>query len=366
MSPDSLFRPFTLKSLTLKNRCVMAPMTRSFGTDGVLPAASVDYYRKRAIGEVGLIVSEGTVVGRPAASAYPGVPHFHGDAALAQWQAVVAAVHGAGGKMAPQLWHMGVVKAHESGWLPPGPLEGPSGLLVSGQPAGGTMTTQDIEATIAAFATAAADAKRLGFDCLELHGAHGYLIDQFLWDKTNERHDRYGGNSLAARTRFGIEIVKAVRQAVGEDFVIIQRLSQWKLSDYDAKLAKTPAELAAWLTPFAEAGVDIFHCSQRRFWEPEFAGSDLNLAGWAKKVTGRPTITVGSVGLSGEFTAAFRGESSVPHALDELIRRHERGDFDLVAVGRALLADPDWVAKIHGGRTDELQGFTRDVLQTLS
>jgi 2,4-dienoyl-CoA reductase-like NADH-dependent reductase (Old Yellow Enzyme family) len=130
-------------------------------------------------------------------------------------------------------------------------------------------------------------------------------------------------------------------------------------------MAKTPEEMGAWLTLLADAGVDIFHCSQRRFWEPEFEGSDLNFAGWAKKLTGKASITVGSVGLSGEFLAAFAGESSEPSSLDELLRRYDRGDFDLVAVGRPLLADSEWVKKIKDGRTTELKGFSREVLAQL-
>jgi 2,4-dienoyl-CoA reductase-like NADH-dependent reductase (Old Yellow Enzyme family) len=123
--------------------------------------------------------------------------------------------------------------------------------------------------------------------------------------------------------------------------------------------------MAAWLQPLADAGVDIFHCSQRRFWQPEFEGSDLNFAGWAKRLTGKATITVGSIGLSGEFIAAFGGEASVPAPLDDLVRRYERGDFDLVAVGRALLADPEWVVKIRDGRSEALRDFTREALGVL-
>jgi len=122
----------------------------------------------------------------------------------------------------------------------------------------------------------------------------------------------------------------------------------------------------AWLTPLAEAGADMFHCSQRRFWEPEFDGSDLNFAGWAKKLTGKPTITVGSVGLSGEFVASYAGEASTPASLDELLRRLERGDFDLVAVGRALLQDPNWAVKVHQGRTDDLMNYEASALRTLA
>jgi 2,4-dienoyl-CoA reductase-like NADH-dependent reductase (Old Yellow Enzyme family) len=361
-----LFQPFRLKSLQLKNRIVMAPMTRSFSPGGV-PASNVaDYYDRRATGEVGLIISEGTVINRAASSNDPDIPRFFGKKSLLGWKAVIDKVHSDGAVMAPQLWHMGVVAPKNSGWLPPAPFEGPSGYVAPGKIGGVAMTGQDIADTIGAFAEAAAQAKALGFDAVEIHGAHGYLIDQFFWHPTNQRTDSYGGNSLAERTRFAVELIRAVRHATGPEFPICLRISQWKLQDYTAKLATTPDEMEAWLVPLVQAGVDIFHCSQRRFWEPEFAGSDLNFAGWAKKLTGKASITVGSVGLSGDFLAAFKGEASTPSSLDELLRRLDRGDFDLVAVGRALLADAAWARKIKEGRSSELRGFSKEALATLS
>lgn len=343
----------------------MAPMTRSFSPDGVPTPEVAAYYRKRAEGEVGLILSEGTVIERIASSNDKDIPHFYGNQALQGWQKVIDNVHQAGGQMGPQLWHMGIMDNHPTGWVPNAPFEGPSGLNRPGFLNGNAMTDAAIADTIVAFGRAAADAKRLGFDCLEIHGAHGYLIDQFFWTGTNTRTDHYGGESLAARSRFAIEVIKEIRRQVGEDFALIIRLSQWKPAAYDYKLAPTPQEMEAWLHPMAEAGIDIFHCSQRRFWEPEFEGSDLNFAGWAKKITGKATITVGSVGLTGEFLAAFAGESSAPSSLDELMRRMDRGDFDLVAVGRPLLSDPNWVQKIQEGHTDQLKGFTKAALSEL-
>ena len=366
MTAQQLFQPFRLKSLELKNRVVMAPMTRSFSPQGVPTSKVADYYARRAEAEVGLIVSEGTVVNRPASSNDPNIPRFYGEAPLAGWKAVIEKVQARGGFMAPQLWHMGVVAPKPSGWLPQGPFEGPSGLVALGKTGGVAMTADDISATIQAFAQAAADAKTLGFNAVEIHGAHGYLIDQFFWHPTNQRTDGYGGQTLAERSRFVVEIVHAVRKAVGSDFPISLRLSQWKLQDYSAKLATTPQEMEAWLLPLAEAGVDLFHCSQRRFWDAEFKGSDLNFAGWAKKLTGKATITVGSVGLSGDFLAAFQGETAMPSSLDELLRRFDRGDFDLVAVGRPLLADAEWAEKIHEGRTSDLSNFSKKALATLS
>ena len=360
-----LFQPFALKSLKLANRIVMAPMTRSFSPGGVPTKDVSEYYRKRAASAVGLIVSEGTVIERPAASNDPNVPRFWGDDALAGWQDVIDTVHAAGGVMAPQLWHVGAVPNRRIDWLPPMPWDAPSGLSKPGKAFCEPMTDAAIADTIAAFAKAAGAAKRLGFEAIELHGAHGYLIDQFFWAGTNTRTDKFGGSDLVARGRFAADILKAVRAQVGPDYPVIIRLSQWKQQDYAARMAQTPDEMAAWLQPLADAGADIFHCSQRRFWEPEFEGSDLNFAGWAKKLTGCPTITVGSVGLSGEFIAAFGGESSKPASLDELMRRFDRGDFDLVAVGRALISDPYWALKVRDGRTAELSDFSPAALASL-
>ncbi|MDR3672170.1 MAG: NADH:flavin oxidoreductase [Holophaga sp.] len=364
MAVNALFRPFQFKSLKLKNRIVMAPMTRTFSPGGVVTGKVADYYERRASGNVGLIVSEGTGIDRSAALNEPDAPRFHGAAELAGWQRVIERVHAAGGVMAPQLWHVGAVPS-PSGGKGPGAVDSPSGLLAPGKPVGEPMSESAIADTIAAFASAAADAKRLGFDAVELHGAHGYLIDQFFWEATNRRTDRFGGATLGARTRFAVEVVKAVRAAVGEAFPIILRLSQWKGQDYTARMAQDPKEMEAWLTPLVAAGADILHCSQRRFWEPEFPGSELNFAGWAKKITGQPTITVGSVGLTGEFLGAFKGQSSQPAPLDRVLERLERDEFDLVAVGRALIVDPDWARKVVDGRFDELTPFTREALGTL-
>ena len=146
------------------------------------------------------------------------------------------------------------------------------------------------------------------------------------------------------------------------------RWSQWKQQDYTARLAESPEQLEAFLKPLSDAGVDIFHCSQRRFWEPEFAGSDLNLAGWVRKLTGKPAITVGSVGLNADFIPepgqrTFR--EAEPASLEELLRRMEAKQFDLVAVGRALIANPAWVDMVEAERLDELKAFRKEHLGEL-
>ncbi|MEC4017829.1 NADH:flavin oxidoreductase [Streptomyces sp. H27-D2] len=372
MSSDSaaraaqvLSRPFSLGGLTVPNRVAMAPMTREFSPGGVPGADVADYYARRAAGGVGLIITEGTYVDHAAAGTSANVPRFHGADALAGWGRVVEAVHAAGGRIMPQLWHVGMARAVGAPPFPDAPPSGPSGVSLSEGPEGHTMTQQDLDDVVAAFAEGAAAAERLGFDGIELHGAHGYLIDQFLWSGTNRRSDGYGGD-LDARTRFAVEIVAACRAAVSAGFPILFRMSQWKMGNYEARIAETPEELDAIVDPLAAAGVDAFHCSTRRYWLPEFEGSDLNLAGWVKKLSGKPTITVGSVGLDKEFIGSFKGEPAGVSGIDGLLDRLERDEFDLVAVGRALLGDPQWVAKVLDGRDGDLVPFDASMLRSLS
>jgi 2,4-dienoyl-CoA reductase-like NADH-dependent reductase (Old Yellow Enzyme family) len=362
----ALFRPFRIRGLKLENRIVMAPMTRARSPGGFPNDDNVAYYARRAAGGVGLILSEGTLTRRRGAGNDASIPLFWGERPLAGWQRVIDAVHAAGGKMGPQLWHQGMSRKPGTGHFPDAPSDGPSGITLQGEKVAGEPGDAEVLDMAQAYADAAGDARRLGFDCIELHGAHGYLIDEFFWERTNRRTDRFGG-SIEKRAEFAAEAIRRCRLAVG-DLPIIIRISQWKSVDYAAKVAANPRELERWIKVLVDAGADAIHCSQRRILEPEFPAIDgpsgLNLAGWVKRLSGLPTISVGSVGLTSEFTGAFRGEGSRAGKLDETIARLERGEFDLVAVGRALLQDPDWVQKVRAGRLDELRDYDAKSLQT--
>ncbi|WP_328494912.1 NADH:flavin oxidoreductase [Streptomyces sp. NBC_00414] len=363
---EILSRPVSLNGLTVPNRIAMAPMTRQFSPGGVPGEDVASYYARRAAAGVGLIVTEGTYVGHESAGNSDRVPRFHGEEQLAGWAKVAEDVHAAGGTIVPQLWHIGMVRSAGEQPFTDAPAVGPSGLRLDGTAGQGKeMTQADLDDVVRAFADAAADAERIGFDGVELHGAHGYLLDQFLWAGTNRRTDAYGGD-LVARTKFAAEIVAAVRAVVSPTFPVIFRYSQWKQEVYKARLAETPADLEAVLAPLASAGVDVFHASTRRYWLPEFEGSDLNLAGWTKKITGRPTITVGSVGLDGDFLKGFRGEGAPVKGIDDLLDRLENEEFDMIAVGRALLQDPEWAVKVLDGRFGELGAFDAEALRSLS
>jgi 2,4-dienoyl-CoA reductase-like NADH-dependent reductase (Old Yellow Enzyme family) len=337
-----LLRPATLAGLPLPSRFVMAAMTRSRSPGGVPTPEVAAYYRRRTENGIGLVVTEGVLVGHPSAGHETSVPRMTAGPAERGWRRVTDEVHAAGGRIAAQLWHLGSARE---------PMDGVLAWTPSGRP-GGThaMTPADIDVLLAAYANAARVAVRAGFDAVEIHAAHGYLLDEFLWPHTNRRTDRFGG-SPAARAAFPAELVKAVRAAVPREMPIIVRFSQFKERDYAARIAESPAELAVILGALAEAGADALHASQRHFADPAFPGSPRNLAGWARHLTGLPSITVGSVGLKRDFpgSAEFR----------VLVERLEAGDFDLVALGRILLGNPAWVTLAAAGRFDEIRDYRK-------
>lgn len=361
-SVQPIFTPFRLKGIALPNRIVMAPMTRKFSPDGVPGEDVASYYRRRAEAGVGLIVTEGIYLDQANAGQERPIPRLRRGAAETGWRRVVSQVHEAGGRIFAQLFHVGAHEMNNDLVDPSISLIGPSGMTGTGRQLAGAPSDRQVEELVEAFAAAASLAKQIGFDGIELHAGHGYLIDQFFWDVTNRRSDRWGGKDLVARTRFAVETVAACRAATGPDFPISFRFSQWKIVDYDARLAQTPDELARFLAPLADAGVDIFHCSTRRYWTPEFPGSDLNLAGWTKKLTGLPTIAVGSVTLATDLYQS--PEHAEAARIDKLVEMLERDEFDLFAVGRALIANPDWPQIVRRGAFEELKPFDKATSRT--
>ncbi len=354
MAIDDLFQPLAVRSLTVPNRFAMAPMTRQASPGGVPGGDVAEYYRRRAAGGVGLIITEGIRLPDPAAGYPLSVPTLSGDEVLAGWTRVVDGVHAEGATIAAQLWHQGVLRADDDGVVP----VSPSGIDGRGEPRGRALGTDELHEVAQLYAHSAVTARDIGFDAVEIHGAHGYLLDQFFWERTNRRTDGYGG-SLAARTRFPAAVVAAVRAAVGPDYPIIFRFSQWKATDYAASIAEDPAQLQQLLMPLVDAGVDMLHPSTRRHYVPAFADhdADLSLAGWTKKVTGVPVITVGSVGLETQFRSEKRGEVIRPAPVDRLVEQFDAGEFDVVAIGRALLADPTWVNRLRRGELDGFGGY---------
>ena len=357
-----LFEPYKIKNTLLKNRIAMAPMTRNQSPEGIPTNEVVSYYKRRAEADVGLIITEGVEVSHKASSAYPDVPRLDSEKARDGWKRVVGGIKEHDGAVIAQLWHCGGFRKLGMGPNPEVPGHTASGLVRPGKRVAHAMSSEDIKETIDAFASDAKYCEEIGFDGVEIHGAHGYLIDNFFWRGTNEREDLYGG-SIEKRSQLAANIVKAIRSNVSNNFIVGLRFSQWKQQDYEAKLAASSEELLKVIKQPVDAGLDYLHSSMRRFWESEFEGSDENLAFWTKKLTGLPTISVGSVGLDSDFIDMSAPAS--PRNIDKAISDISNKKYDMIAVGRALLADYEWVIKMREGRIKDIIPYTKEALYKL-
>lgn len=369
---NPLFQPLRIRSLELSNRIVMSPMTRTYSIEGVPGRDVADYYRRRAEGGTGLIVTEGIAIDHETAVDHANVPNLHTPAAQAGWRKVVDDVHAAGGKIVPQLWHVGPLwgamtqmdpslkPMRPSGeWGPLGVTSYSAAYVERAQASTEAMTEQDIQDVLDAYVRSAKHAVELGFDGIAIHGGHGYLLDSFFWEGTNQRDDAWGGD-LERRTKFPAAVVAAIRAAIGPDLPIIYRFSQHKQQDFTAKIAETPEELGVILGALVDAGVDVLDASIRRFDVPAFEGSDLSLAGWAKKLTGAVTMAVGSVGIGKSLRdSRIEGVAPVVDNIPQLEERIGSGEFDLIAIGRLHLADPALATTLRDG--SPLPAFDRAV-----
>ncbi|MEA3219706.1 hypothetical protein [Immundisolibacter sp.] len=380
---SALFEPVRIGSLALPNRVVMAPMTRSFCGEAGVPGADVArYYAARAAAGTGLIFTEATVVDMGPARGYRGVPGLCDDAQEAAWRAVVDAVHAAGGRIMVQLWHCGRLShPRATGGAQP---VAPSAVAASGpyidvadpstydghlsyvEPR--AMTQADIDAVIGEFAAAAGRAQRAGFDGVLFHGASGYLIQQFFNADSNRRDDAYNGDT-AARARFACDIVRAARSKTGAGFPLLMGLSQFSVSDYGWVTWPTPADLAVTVNCLKAAGVDGFHVAAHRIETPGFpAAADPaghGLAWHVRQASGLPVSAAGGVTYSTTIGESLMGADSQIADPAQAARLLADGDADLIAVGRAMVANPDWAAKVRAGRWQELAPFRREVLATL-
>ena len=323
-----LFEPFELGALRLRNRFVLPPMQVGFVEKCGPSQRMIDYLRARAEGGTALIFSESCAPDHPSSYWQP-MFCVLSKQSEGGWARVVEAVKGAGARFFLQLWHPGAQRVPSPGFTHADyPSLSPSGLLQAGRSNGRAMTAAEMDDLKGAYARAAETAKRLGADGVEVHAAHGYLMDQFLWAETNLREDRYGGTALADRARFPLEVVAAIRAATGPGFPISLRFSQFKEADYGARVFATPEELGA----FARAREDrrrrlaqrlLAAVRQTRVARSSTrpAGSRVGLACSAAL----PVITTGSVGLDKDmFLDLFDGADPALRLgadLAELVRR---------------------------------------------
>ncbi|WP_321390680.1 hypothetical protein [Emcibacter sp.] len=370
---DALLEPVTVRGVKFPNRVIMSPMTRGASPNGVPSPEVAAYYRRRAEGGVGAIFTESVFIEDKGTMGKfdleggedlkIGWPVMFGDAPLEGWRRVVDEVHAAGGLIFPQLMHLGIQRTPAKGqaWSDIH-ISSPSGIWGTPEQIAGldeekakalncpekAMTEDEIRAVINAFAEAAANAKSVGFDGIALHGGHGYLIDNFMREETNLRTDDWGGDHVG-RMRFAVEVVRAVRTAIGDDTLISFRFSQWTHHDVDAMLTKTPEELQDILQLLADAGVDIFEASARDFRDPVYEGSPLNISAWTRKLVDRPVVMVGGTGVRRERHESALKPPQVVDNVDEIMERFAAGEFDFLAIGRALLNDPNWLQRARTG-----------------
>lgn len=346
----------TLGPLTFRNRTIMAPMTRRMSPGGLTNQEMIDYYIRRIDGGVGGIISEGILIDSRFAGAESNVPTVTTEGFAAAWKPLTSYAEDVGVPVLAQLWHQGTYSKNTSGYF----RLSPSGIPTDESRISRSMTLKDIDRTVEDYAHAGAIAVESGFAGVEIHGAHGYLLDSFAWHKTNLRDDLYGGQDIQSRMSFPAEVVVALKDSVGAAGAISYRFSQWKTNLWTARNFDSPDELQKGLSILSDAGVDVFHASTRRYWSPAFpelSGVDgtRSLAGWVKKLTGIPTIAVGSIGVPRvlDKQSEAYGEEELLHHTGQLAREQ----IDLVAVGRALLADPDWVRHVLAGRISKTKAY---------
>lgn len=364
---DPLFSPLDVKTRTIRNRFLLPAMQR--GSRDYKPTAGMAAtLRRTAERGPGVIISEGAAPDHPAGYWQPAFSILGRDT-VTEWGHVARAVlESADVLFLMQLWHPGALRLVVDGVpnpYPDHPALSPSGLVQHGRTNGVAMTTQDLRETKDAYVESALIAQRLGAHGIEVHCAHGYLLDLFFWHETNKRTDEYGGDSLVERATYPAEIISAIRAATGSDFVISVRFSQWKEVDYGARIAQTPDQLAPLITRLEQAGADLFHVSTRRFDAVAWPELDArrSLAAWVKTMTDRPVIAIGSVGLSTDLARdVFDNEDPMLQVEDDVIRVRRglrAGDFDIIGVGRAQISNPDFVDRVRRADYADLRYFRK-------
>lgn len=350
MEESQLLNPTNIGNWKLRNRIVMAPMTRSFADDhtGVVRRDVVEYYRRRAADGIGLIITEG-INPSPRAKGTFGIPGLYTKDQITAWRKVTDAVHKEGGRIVAQLWHVGrLTHPKLTGGYPP---QAPSSIRAEGlvhrlrkpyeMPE--EMTESAIQRAIEEYAQAARNAMDAGFDGVEIHGAHGYLIDQFNSEVTNIRKDRYGGN-LAQRLTFMKEVLTAVVKEIGAEKTII-RFSEIKDDLPNYQWGEPEETIKTFIRSFQDIGICIVHPSTNHF--TEILVNGMTLHELVRKYWKGVIIGVGNLNVD-----------LASNAIRE-------GMIDLAAFGRPLLANPDFVERVKQGRAIASYDPKRDLCSLL-
>ncbi|BBB70209.1 NADH:flavin oxidoreductase (plasmid) [Undibacterium sp. YM2] len=345
-----LFDPLRVGRMWLKNRLAVAPMTRVSATDtGCATHQMARYYSSFAEGGFVLIITEGIYTDTAYSQGYWKQPGLSDDIQRDSWVKVVEGAHQNGGYIIAQLMHAGALaqgNPYRDDTVAPSAVK-PKGQQMEfyrgkgDYPLPGAMTHDEIAETIHGFAAAAVRAKDAGFDGVEIHGANGYLLDQFLSEGTNLRDDEYGGN-IERRLRLMIEVVRAVRMAVGVEITVGLRISQAKVNDFTHKWRNAEIEAALIFGTLAKLPIDYIHTTEFEAWKSAF-GDGLSLATLARKYTCIPVIANGSL-------------HDPVRAADLLAS----GQADAISLGRGALTHADWPARVSRGSA--LADFDRAIL----
>ncbi|MEI8145698.1 MAG: alkene reductase [Alphaproteobacteria bacterium] len=334
MSLDAspLFQPFTLGDLVVPNRIAMAPLTRNraaHGTDAP-HALNATYYEQRA--SAGLLITEASQISRQG-QGYIWTPGIYTDAQIAGWKGVTDKVHHAGGRIFIQLWHVGRVshtslQANDGAPVAPSAIAAKTKTFVASGFADTSLPraleTAEIPGIVAAYAQAAENAKKAGFDGIEIHGANGYLIDQFMKDGTNHRTDAYGG-SVENRMRFGLEVVDAIAKVFPMNRLGI-RLSPVSPAN-DAVSSEPMAQFGAFVSELSKRGLAFIHVVE-------------GATGGA-----RDNVAFDYMALRKAFSGAYIANNGYTREL--AISAVAEGRADMVAFGKAFIANPDLVERLR-------------------
>ncbi len=335
-----LFDDVSISTQTLRNRLVVAPMTRvSTLGDGVPTENMRRYYQRYADGGFGLIVTEGTYTDRYFSQAYPNQPGMTNDAQQAGWRGVVEAVHRSGSRVVMQLMHGGALSQHLSNTRGASSVQ-PVRTMLAGYserqgafPVPQAMNQNEIDQVIEGFVASALRAEAAGFDGVEIHAANGYLLDQFLTDYTNQREDAYGG-SLENRCRLMTDILAAIKHRVSEAFLVGIRVSQGKVNDFDHQWPGGLADAEVIFSRLQRAGASYLHMASegKGFDHGCLTAQGESLPRLARQLTGLPVIANGGL--------------DDPAQARRMLTEHHG---DLIALGTGALANPDWPTRIQQG-----------------
>jgi N-ethylmaleimide reductase len=336
MENGKLFTQFKLKQFTLKNRIGVAPMTRMSAAEDSIPRQDVlDFLVRRAKNGASIVYTEAIITDYESAQGYPGQARMVTQRQIDAWKPVVQEIQKEGSIAIMQMFHCG-----RMAWPEVNPVKrsiAPSSitpkqdnpLTGSPYPVPETMSQFDIDHVIAGFVETAKGALEAGFDGVEIHGAHGYLISQFLSPYSNKRSDGYGG-SVKNRFRFFHEVIQAVSKVMPDDRLLVARISNWGVADMEVSLFDTKEEYQETIKLLSEEPIDAISVSTYEYQQTAF-GTDKNMAQLTREVTGMPLMICGGI----------YDRTSAEDALK---------DADIILNGKSALLNPDWVEDVRAGK----------------